>query len=410
LSPASHVRAAWAALPLIAFRGVAGGMPIILGLLIAQRWGLEQLAPFTVANAAIAVAMIVADWGATRALPRNLASLPAAGAAEMLASANAFRLLLVGAMFVAGAIAFAARIVAADVAVYGAILSPLCLFYAITTNGVSERVVAGETRPILTAVLAGLAAFAIAAAIVIATGLGPRWFVAAYVLGKGIESLVITAGRWWVLSVSRGSIGSTAAALWPFSMQMILGVIYTRLSVFTVERMASRIELGVFSVAMALYSALLLVPTSIALVQFPELTRRVQRGDRAGARRLLVRYAIISSGGVAAGVLLLAALSRPIDAMLKVPPAFAGFVIAFAAVSFLSIFSSMAGFLMQAMGMEQLAARLSVVTVLLALAYQLAALAKLGLWGVIVAVAAAEISALLIFGFAMARGREKGWR
>lgn len=394
----------------MAFRGAAGGVPILLGLLIAQQWGLGQLAAFTVANAAIAVAVIVADWGATRALPRNLAALPPAGAADLLASANAFRLLLIGAILAVGTAAVAGRYVAPDVGVYMAILFPLCLLNAITTNGVSERVVAGETSTILTAVLAGLATFAAAAGLVLAAGLGPRWFVAAYVAGKGIESLVIASGRWWVLSVSRGSMGSTAAALWPFSAQMILGVIYARLSVFTVERMASRIELGVFSVAMALYSALLLVPTSIALVQFPELTRRLQRRDRAAARRLVTRYAIISAGGVAAGVLLLAALSGPILAVLKVPRPYTAFVIVFAAVAFLSIFSSMAGFVMQAMGQEQLAARLSVVTVLLALVYQIAALAWMGLWGVGVAVAAAEITTVAIFGAALLRSREKEWR
>ena len=404
----SHIRAAWAALPLIAFRAAAGGMPILLGLFIAGRWGLGQLAAFTVANAAIAVALIVADWGATRALPRNLATLPPAGAAELLSSANAFRLLLVGAILVAGLVAVATGQMAADVAAYAAILFPLCLLGAATTNGVSERVVAGETRGILAAVLAGLATFAAGA--LVAVHFGPRWLVAAYVLGKAVESLVITAGRWWVLHVSTGSMTSTASALWPFSLQAILGVIYARLSVFTVERMATRVELGVFSVAMALYAALLLVPTSIALVQFPELTRRVQRHDRAGARRLVVRYAIISAGGVAAGVLLLAALSGPLGAMLKVPRPYFGFVIAFAALAFLNIFSAMAGFFMQAMGREELAARLSVVTLLIALVFQIAALARIGLWGIVVAVAAAELATMAIFGAALIRSREKEWR
>ncbi|HEX6087800.1 MAG TPA: hypothetical protein VF266_24930 [Thermoanaerobaculia bacterium] len=408
MSVPSHVRAAWAAFPLIAFRAAAGGMPILLGLLIAGRWGLEQVAAFTVANAAIAIALIVADWGATRALPRNLATLPPAGAAELLASANAFRLLLVAAILVIGIVAVATRQMASDVAAYAAILFPLTLLGAMTANGVSERVVAGETRGILFAVLAGLATFAVGA--LVAIRFGPRWLVAAYVAGKAVESLVITAGRWWVLHVRASSMTSTAAALWPFSLQAILGVIYARLSVFTVERMATRVELGVFSVAMALYAALLLVPTSIALVQFPELTRRVQRHDRAGARRLVVRYAIISAGGVAAGVLLLAALSGPAGAMLKVPRPYFGFVIAFAALAFLNIFSAMAGFFMQAMGREELAARLSVVTLLIALVFQIAALAWMGLWGIVVAVAAAELATMAIFGAALLRSRETEWR
>jgi O-antigen/teichoic acid export membrane protein len=383
-------------------------MPILLGLLIASRWGLEQLAAFTVANAAIAVALIVADWGATRALPRNLATLSPAGAAELLSSANAFRLLLVAAILLLGIGAVVTGAVAADVAVYAGILFPLCFLGAVSANGVSERVVSGETGPILTAVVAGLAFFAAGA--LVAIRFGPRWLVAAYVLGKAVESVVIAAGRWWVLHVRTRSMGVTAAALWPFSMQAILGVIYSRLSVFTVERMVTRTELGVFSVAMALYGALLLVPTSIALGQFPELTRRLQRRDAAGVRRLVLRYAIISASGVGAGVLLLAAMGGPVGAMLKVPRPYFGFVVAFAALAFLNIFSAIAGFFMQAMGREELAARLSVVTLLAALVYQVAALAWIGLWGIVAAVAAAELTSIAIFGAALVRSRENGWR
>ena len=50
-------------------------MPILLGLFIAHRWGLGELAAYTVANAAITIAQLAVDWGAQRALPRNLAML-----------------------------------------------------------------------------------------------------------------------------------------------------------------------------------------------------------------------------------------------------------------------------------------------------------------------------------------------
>ena len=51
------VRAVADALPLVAFRAASGGMPILLGLFIANRWGLEELAAYTVAAAMIAIAV-----------------------------------------------------------------------------------------------------------------------------------------------------------------------------------------------------------------------------------------------------------------------------------------------------------------------------------------------------------------
>ena len=79
------VRAIADALPLVAFRAAAGGMPILLGLFIANRWGLEQLAAYIVAAAMIAIASIVADWDAPRALPRDLALLTPGAAKQFLA-------------------------------------------------------------------------------------------------------------------------------------------------------------------------------------------------------------------------------------------------------------------------------------------------------------------------------------
>lgn len=409
----SHLRAVAAAIPLTVYRAAAGGLPILIGLFIAHQWKLGDLAAFTVANAMLAVGLAVADWGATRGLPRNLARSSHESAMAMIASANAFRLLLVAAMLLLVLLAAGTGQLQRDVAVFLFILAPLWIANIFTTNAVSERVVTGETLGIGIGVIAGLSVFAILGATVIALHLGPRWFVASYVAGKIVECSFLLAGRWWVARFEWNGIFATAAALWPFSVQMILAIIYSRLSVFTVERMTSRIELGVFSVAIALYSAMLLIPSSMALTLFPELTRRAHQDDHAGVRRIVVRYAILSAIAVMMGVILLALLSRPIGDVLKMPPPYMPFVIAFAGVALLSVFSTITGFLMQARGAEKLAARLSVVTVLLALLYQLAALSRFGLWGIIGAVAAAEISTVIIFGIALQRLHaaieENGW-
>ncbi len=390
-----------AALPLIAYRGIGGGMPILLGLFIAHRWGLGELAAYTVANAAITIAQLAVDWGAQRALPRNLAMLAPEGAARMLASVNAFRLLLVTVLFGGGAIAIATGYVDRGVTVYLTLLFPLCVLFLVTGNAVGERVVAGETRAISWAVAAGLIVFAIGGGIILTLQLGPRWFIAAYVAGKCVEAIGIVIGRWWVIAVRTDEVLSAAVAFWPFAAQAILGVIYSRLAIFTVERMLPRAELGVFSFAVALQGALMLVPVSLALIYFPELTRRTTAGDFPEVRRIVLRYTIISCTGIVMGVGVLASVMGPMGAMFKLPPGGAAFVVAFAAVSLLSVFSTMAGFRVQAGGRESIAARLSVVTLVCAAIFQITALKALGLWGIVVAAIAAELTTIVLFGFAL---------
>ena len=397
----SHLRAVVSAAPLIPFRAAAGGLPIALGLFLAYRWGRHELAAFTIAHATVTIASAAADWGASRALPRNLATLAPEGAAELLAAGNAFRLgLTVVAALIAGALVIAGAI-DADAARYLLVLFPLCPLFVMTTNAISERVVAGATGAIPAAVIAGLLTLAGLGGIVLALHLGALWLVAAYVAGKVIEALVLASGRWWVLSLKATGVAATAAALWPFAAQMILGVIYSRLSVFTVERVTTRAELGVFSVALAFQNAFLLIPTSLALIQFPELTRRWHDRDGRATRRILLRYAIVSAAGVLLGAIVLAGLAGRVAAALDVPLAMMPFVIAFAVLAFPSSLSSVAGFVMQARGEEHLASRLSVITLSLALLYQLAALRAFGLWGIVAAVGAGEVTTIAVFGLAL---------
>jgi O-antigen/teichoic acid export membrane protein len=401
-----HVRAVASAAPLIPFRAAAGGMPIVLGLYLAHRWGRRELAAFTIAHAAVMIAVAVTDWGATRALPRNLATLASDAAAELLAAGNALRVALAGAAAIVAAVLVLAGAIDADAARYFAILFPLCPLFIVSTNAVSERVVAGETGAITTAVAAGLLTFAMLGGLALALGFGAPWLVAAYVAGKAIEAWLLASGRWWVLSVTTTGVAGTAAALWPFAAQMILGVIYSRLAVFTVERVTTRAELGVFSVALAFQNAFLLIPTSLALTQFPELTRRWREGDGRAVRRILIRYTIVSGLGALLGAIVLAAIAGRIAAALDVPPAMMPFVVAFAALSFPSSLSIVAGFFVQARGEERLVSRLSVVTLTMALVYQMAALRAFGLWGIVAAVGAADVTTIAVLALGLAYRRK----
>lgn len=403
-----YLRAAADASPLIAFRAAAGGLPILVGLFLASRWGLEELAAFTVANAAVTVAATIADWGAGRALPRNLASLQPGAAARFLASSTAVRLGLALVLAAAAALARAAGVIDAAVFAYLVVLFPLCPLFVLTTNAVSQRVATRELQGIGVAVAAGVLVLVAAGAFTVVAGLGPLWFAAAYVLGRAAEAALAVAGRWWVLRPRVTTLAATTLQLWPFSVQMIVGVIYPRLAIFTVEAMTSRAELGIFSVAVALQSALLLVPTSLSLLYFPELTRRTAANDGAGVRRLLVRYTIASLLGVGAGIALVATLVTPLARALNVPASYEWLLIAYAALATLTIFSTMMPFLLQARGLEMTAARLSILTLVLGLALQIASLAWLGLAGILIASALGDLTATAILGAVVRRSWRRG--
>jgi hypothetical protein len=101
-------------------------MLILLGLFIANRWGLEQLAAYTVAAAMIAIASLVAGWGAPRTLPRDLALLTPGAAKQFLVSASGVPLLLVAGILVLGVAAAVLGWLASDVVGYLAVLFALC--------------------------------------------------------------------------------------------------------------------------------------------------------------------------------------------------------------------------------------------------------------------------------------------
>jgi O-antigen/teichoic acid export membrane protein len=81
------------------------------------------------------------------------------------------------------------------------------------------------------------------------------------------------------------------------------------------------------------------------------------------------------------------------------------FVVAFAVLAFPGSLSIVAGLVMQARGEERLVSRLSVVTLSLALVYQMAALRAFGLWGIVAAVGAAELTTIAVFGMGLAYSR-----
>lgn len=383
--------------PLVAFRGAAGGYPILLGFYISHRWGIEALGSFTVAAALIAVGMVVTDFGASRLLPREFATAQPAERRQYVARMNRVRLIVALGVAVLLLAVPAAGAFDARSGAFVTLLIPLCFISIVANNAISERVVSGDVLPILYAVIGGATSIVLLLVVSAFTWDDPRSVAVAFVVGRLVEAVMLSRGRWWIARVETGEQMRHLVALLPFMTQATLGVIYARVAIFVVEHFRSSAELGILSAASGLQSILLLVPTSISLLYYPKLTVAERKNDPAMRRQVLRRYFMLSLGSVALGVAACAAAFPPVARALRIPVEAFGFTVALMAVAAVSVITTICGVLLQAAGGERTAAALSAVTVIAAVAYQSVFVWGFGLWGVVLATVMSEATTVVLF-------------
>lgn len=395
--------------PIVAFRGLAGGMPILIGLYIAHRWGLASLGAYTFASSYVAVGLMITDWGCTRWLPRELAlvRLTPGAPPTAAATANALRLTIAAAFLLLTSLLSIAHVLPADSARFALELGLLCPITIYSMNGVSDRIVTREIGGIATAVFVGLVIFVLLSFAGDSFAPGPHGIILAYVIGRAAEAAIMMQGRRDLYPVAIRHLIPTAAALWPFSIQAILGVTYSRLSVFVIEHFR-RQDLGLVGAASALQNIMLLFPVSIALLNYPAMTTASANGDGRRLRTVMIASAAASVVALtfAGGALFVA--RHFVAAALHIPPQSMPIVIAYAAIAYITIAVTLAGVLLQAMRLEKVTARLSFLTFAFALAYQYILIRWFGLWGLVGALAAAEVTSAAIFGIVAIRAIRAG--
>jgi|GEM_PF-1518020 len=394
--------------PIVAFRGLTGGMPMLIGLYIAHRWGLASLGAYTFAASYVAVGLMITDWGCTRWLPRELAlvRMTPGAPATAAATANALRLTITAAFFLVTWLLATTHFLPAESTRFAVELGLLCPITIYSMNGVSDRIVTREIGGIAVAVFAGLALFALLALAGAFFVPGPDGVILAYVIGRAVEAAVMMRGRRDLYPLAFRHFLPTAAALWPFSIQAILGVFYSRLSVFMIEHFR-RQDLGLVGAASTLQNVLLLFPISIALLNYPSMTTAAAGGDRRRLRTVLVASAAASTAALALAAGALFVVRDRVAVLLHIAPQSMPVVVAFTAIAFITVATIIAGVLLQAMRFEKITARLSFLTIAFALIYQYILIPRFGLWGLVGALAAAEATSATIFGFVAFRAIRK---
>jgi O-antigen/teichoic acid export membrane protein len=386
-------------LPLATYRALNGGVPLLLGLYIGSRWGIAELGGFTVAIAFLAVVNVIADWGCTRFVPREMAQN--GGWTPQVASATGVRFVIAVVMIGAGALYGLAGGFDRDVLGYLLLLAPVALSSIIATNGVSAHVVDGDMQAVSRSVLAGLVPLGAAVALTNAFPLRVRTLVIGYVLGKLAEAAGLVWRRWRLLRVSFVHGRAVFVSLIPFSIYAVFGTIYSRLPIFALERWSTRTELGVVAAATTIMNVFLLLPTSMTLLAYPRLAAAGRDGDVQRIKAIVKRYAAGSVTVYATGLAVLWLARELVARLLHIPPPDSTFVVFWVAAGCLTVGNAMGGAVLQAASAENLAARIATAGVTFAVIAQALAVSRFGMRGALAALIVCEGGALLAYVFAV---------
>ncbi len=391
-------------LPIVGFRGLAGGMPILIGLYIGHRWGLVPLGAYTFASSFAAVGLIVTDWGCTRWLPRELA-LAKVGSDDLRAAhaSNSVRLIFASLYVLMTFAMTTAGLMKQEVATYAYELAILYGVAIISTDGMSDLIVARKTWRIASAMAIGLAVFFVGAFVADRFFATPYALVAAYIAGKIVEAAVLIAGRMSLLRFSSHHLWRMTVALGPFGVQAILAVIYSRVAIFIIENQRPLSDVGIVGAATALQGVVLLLPASMTLLHFPALSTAAAAQRLGEMLRIVRRSTAGSVVGVTVGLVVFASVRYQVANVLHIPLVYVPFVMALIAMSYLTIGTTMAGAVLQALGGEQLAAKLSFLTLGLSIPCRFIFIRYFGVWGVFHGALTSELATLVIFVFAAVR-------
>jgi O-antigen/teichoic acid export membrane protein len=388
-------------LPLAMYRALNGGVPLLLGLYIGSRWGIAELGGFTVAVAFLAVVTVIADWGCTRFVPREVAQHE--GWTPHASSATGIRFVIASVMIAAGALYGLSGGFDRDVLGYLLLLAPVAFSSIIATNGVSVHVVEGSMNAITRAIIAGLMPLAAAVALTYVFPLGVRTLVAGYVIGKLAEAAVMVWGRLQLLHVSFAHARSVFLSLLPFSFHATFGAIYSRVPIFALERWSTRTELGIVSAAVTILNVVLLLPTSMTLFAYPRLAAAGHDGDRKRIAAIVKRYTFGSVAIYAAGLVAFWLAKDIVAGLLHMPAGASSFLVFWVAAGSMTIVNVMSGAVLQAVSAEKVAARIGALALVFALPVQVMAVRRMGMWGALLALVICETGALTIYSLAAAR-------
>ena len=163
--------------------------------------------------------------------------------------------------------------------------------------------------------------------------------VAALALGGSLPSLIGAAAAAFLLRTLAGAVmlarmglmprfaldarrlGGLVAEGWPIGLSLLLVVVYGRVGVFALKGLSTRVDVACFNVAYLLSQPFGFLASALSMAAFPAFARRATRRDAgsgpdgrglAGPMRAAIKYQLVVSVPIAAGLVLLAGALVPL--------------------------------------------------------------------------------------------------
>ena len=142
---------------------------------------------------------------------------------------------------------------------------------------------------------------------------GLRTIAGAVMLGR--------MGLWPRFQLDARRLGGLVAEGWPIGLSLLLVVVYGRVGVFALKALSTRVDVACFNVAYLLSQPFGFLASALSMAAFPAFARRATRReagpgagrhDLAGPMRAAIKYQLVVSVPIAAGLALLSGSLVPL--------------------------------------------------------------------------------------------------
>ncbi len=388
-------------LPLFLHKAAAGGLPFILAPILGKLIGVHAIGSFIAVYSILMLAVLLADFGCTRFLTRELA-ITGPGSEKptlLLRRANAVRLwsFCLVSVLTTAAVSFSPY----DASIKApAILSLLGVpAFLFANSAYSFLLVSNRTVRLGVAAATGL--LVTVAGALACTFFPSHWLlllVVAIILGKGVEAFILLAGGVSSGFQFRGAL-ELVGFLRPFAIQSYLSLGYARGVMLIFGMMLAMKDLGAIGVGQSLASIGIAFAVTSGSRRYPAIAIACKSNDQVALRQEIRRH-FLGSGVVVTGYMVACACLAPyiLPALFGIdgddPVLIVRIVLIAGALSTLTSFH---GILYYARRQEGLLVKLSFVTMPVELLVSTALVWKHSLIGASLALVLSELITIAVF-------------
>lgn len=299
----NHMIVPLRALALTAQRAVTVGSPMLVGVFVARALGAERFGGYALITAVVSGAQIVVEFGLDKLLPR--AFVEQGASRDVFRRWLGFKLVLAMVLYCL-IVAWTALVAIPNEIAFTLVIYGLNLFiHSYASNYRSLYVSLRSTGPVaVAALLGGIVGLSSSIPLLLTQRASLPLIATSLTAGALVELAVLIAvhgnREWLVPSLPR--VLPQFRETWSFALQTVLSAAYTRLPTLALGAFGGPSHVAAYAMAGSIYSAMSLVPASVAVALYPDLSSAHNQGDRKRFTSILTRHttAALSLGILAA--------------------------------------------------------------------------------------------------------------